>query len=125
MAVSCRTWVATPQWSWPRPTTTGRRCACCKPTSTGAQAAAADSGHDVVRIADALRRSPHIRSVAPAEPGDDTVWFIDATGVGYALSPTAVEPLPDGAQDEAYAWDPVAAAIGCHLDFVSAVSRST
>jgi len=79
-----------------------------------------DADHDVVRIADALRRSPHIRSVAAAEPGDDTVWFIDATGVGYALSLASVEPLPDAPQGEAYAWDAVAAAIGSHPDFVSA-----
>ncbi|MDQ1033921.1 hypothetical protein QFZ75_000337 [Streptomyces sp. V3I8] len=29
-----------------------------------------ETDHDVVRIADALRNSPHIRFVAPAELGD-------------------------------------------------------
>ncbi|MEC4020454.1 hypothetical protein [Streptomyces sp. H27-D2] len=78
-----------------------------------------DADHDAVRIADALRGSPHIRSVAAAEPGDETVWFADADGTGYELSLATVEPIPD-AQHVAYAWDAVAAAIGNHPDFVSA-----
>ncbi|MFK0121468.1 hypothetical protein [Streptomyces sp. NPDC090994] len=78
-------------------------------------------GHDVVRIAEALRRSPHIRSVDDVSPGDKAVWFRDAGGTGYTLSLTDVEPIPeDGPQGEAYAWDAVAAAIGNHPDFVSA-----
>ncbi|MGW2600024.1 hypothetical protein [Streptomyces klenkii] len=79
-----------------------------------------DADHDAVRIADALRGSPHIRLVADAEPGDETVWFTDANDVGYALSLTTVEPIPDGPQGEAFASDAVAAAIGNHPDFVSA-----
>jgi hypothetical protein len=80
-----------------------------------------DADHDVVSIADALRGSPHIRFAAAAEPGDETVWFTDANGIGYTLSLTDVEPIPeDGPQGEAYAWDAVAAAIGNHPDFVSA-----
>ncbi|MEV6319302.1 hypothetical protein [Streptomyces sp. NPDC051776] len=67
-----------------------------------------------MRIADALRGTPHIRFVAPAEPGDETVWFRDADGTGYELSLTSAEPIPD-AQPAAYAWDAVAAAIGNHL----------
>ncbi|WP_405787099.1 hypothetical protein OG753_03625 [Streptomyces sp. NBC_00029] len=74
---------------------------------------------DAVRIADALRGSPHIRFVAPVEPGDETVWFRDAEGIGYELSLTTVEPILD-AQHVADAWDAVAAAIGNHPDFVSA-----
>lgn len=78
-------------------------------------------GYDVVDIAEALRRSPHIRSVDDVSPGDKAVWFRDAGGTGYTLSLTDVEPIPeDGPQGEAYAWDAVAAAIGNHPDFVSA-----
>ncbi|MBC9730126.1 hypothetical protein [Streptomyces sp. TRM68367] len=78
-------------------------------------------GYDVVDIAEALRRSPHIRSVDDVSPGDKAVWFRDAGGTGYTLSLTDVEPIPeDGPQGEAYPWDAVAAAIGNHPDFVSA-----
>ncbi|MEU9396933.1 hypothetical protein AB0D86_43955 [Streptomyces sp. NPDC048324] len=78
-------------------------------------------GYDVVSIAEALRRSPHIRSVDDVSPGDKAVWFRDAGGTGYTLSLTDVEPIPeDGPQGEAYAWDAVAAAIGNHPDFASA-----
>lgn len=79
-----------------------------------------DADHDPVRIADALRHSPHIRSVADAEPGDETVWFTDAHDTGYALSLTTVEPILDDPQEVAYPWDAVAAAIGNHPGFVSA-----
>ncbi|WP_369267948.1 hypothetical protein [Streptomyces harbinensis] len=79
-----------------------------------------DADHDLVRIADALLGSPHIRSVTAVAPGDETIWFTDASGTRYALSLTTVEPIPDGPQDEAFAWDAVAAAIGNHPDFVSA-----
>ncbi|GAA2971961.1 hypothetical protein [Streptomyces enissocaesilis] len=78
-----------------------------------------DADHDAVRIADALRASPHITFVAPPEPGDETVWFRDADGIGYELSLTTVEPVPD-AECVAYAWDAVAAAIGNHPHFVRA-----
>lgn len=78
-----------------------------------------DADHDAARIADALRDSPHIRFVAPVEPGDETVWFCDADNVGFELSLTAVETIPD-APAKAYAWDAVAAAIGNHPDFASA-----
>ncbi|MEU0214856.1 hypothetical protein ABZ281_06875 [Streptomyces sp. NPDC006265] len=78
-------------------------------------------GYDVVAIAEALRRSPHIRSVDDVSPGDKAVWFRDAGGTGYTLSLTDVEPIPeDGPQGEAYPWDAAAAAIGNHPDFVSA-----
>ncbi|MEU1940980.1 MULTISPECIES: hypothetical protein [unclassified Streptomyces] len=63
-----------------------------------------DADHDVVRIAEALRRSPHIRTVDDASPGDEGVWFRDASGVGYALSLITVEPiLVDEPPGEAYA----------------------
>ncbi|MGW4758455.1 hypothetical protein [Streptomyces chartreusis] len=78
-------------------------------------------GYDVVAVAEALRRSPHIRSVDDVSPGDKAVWFRDAGGTGYTLSLTDVEPIPeDGPQGEAYPWDAVAAAIGNHPAFVSA-----
>jgi hypothetical protein len=79
-----------------------------------------DADHDVVRIADALRGSPHIRFVDATEPGDETVWFTDADGIGYELSLATMEPIPDAPQGVAHAWDAVAAAIGNHPDFVSA-----
>jgi hypothetical protein len=41
-----------------------------------------DADHDIVRIAEALRRSPHIRTVDDVEPGDEAVWFSDASGNG-------------------------------------------
>ncbi|MER5887014.1 hypothetical protein ABT160_24585 [Streptomyces sp. NPDC001941] len=78
-----------------------------------------DADHDAVRIADALRRSPHITFVAPASPGDETVGFRDADGTGFELSLTTVEPNPDG-ERAAYAWDAVAAAIGNHWHFIRA-----
>ncbi|MBM7057890.1 hypothetical protein [Streptomyces durocortorensis] len=79
-----------------------------------------DADHDAVRIADALRRSPHITFVAPAAPGDETVRFRDADGIGIELSLSAVEPDPD-AERVAYAHDAVAAAIGNHPHFIRAV----
>jgi hypothetical protein len=78
-----------------------------------------DADHDAVRIADALRRSPHITFVAPAAPGDETVWFRDADGTGFEISLTTVEPDPD-AERVAYAWDAVATAIGNHPHFIRA-----
>ncbi|MEV5083851.1 hypothetical protein AB0K74_35335 [Streptomyces sp. NPDC056159] len=60
---------------------------------------------DVVRVVDALRGSPHIRFVAGFGRGDEQVWFTDADGVGYALSLATVEPVPDEAQGEAFAWE--------------------
>ncbi|WP_030019418.1 hypothetical protein [Streptomyces monomycini] len=62
-----------------------------------------DTGHDVVRIAEALRCSPHIRSVDDAMPGDAAVWFRDASGVGHTLSLSAAEPImTDEPPGEAY-----------------------
>lgn len=78
-----------------------------------------NADHDAARIADALRGSPHIRFVAPVEPGDGTVWFTDADDIGYELSLTTVKPISD-AQHVAYAWDAVTSAIGNHPGFVSA-----
>ncbi|MYZ37241.1 MULTISPECIES: hypothetical protein [unclassified Streptomyces] len=78
-----------------------------------------DADHDAVRIADALRSSPHITFVAPAAPGDETVWFRDAYGTSFELSLATVEPDPDG-ERVAYAWDAVVAAIGNHRHFIRA-----
>lgn len=79
-----------------------------------------DADHDIVRIAEALRRSPHIRTVDDVEPGDEAVWFSDASGNGHTLSLASAEPLSDEHQGEAYAWDAVTAAIGNHPHFVHA-----
>ncbi|OEJ21768.1 hypothetical protein AR457_40745 [Streptomyces agglomeratus] len=80
-----------------------------------------DADHDVVRIAAALRGSPHIRFVDPVEPGDETVWFRDADGLGYELSLTTVEPIPDDEPPSTvHALDAAIAAIGNHPEFVSA-----
>ncbi|MBP5888810.1 MULTISPECIES: hypothetical protein [Streptomyces] len=80
-----------------------------------------DPGHDVVRIAEALRRSPHIHSVDDTMPGDAAVWFRDASGTGYTLSLSAPDPImTDEPPGEAYVWDAVAAAIGNHPNFVDA-----
>ncbi|MCM2424247.1 hypothetical protein [Streptomyces sp. RKAG293] len=79
-----------------------------------------DADHDVVRIADALRASPHIRSVTAAEPGEETIWFTDDHGTGFALALTGEEPCADDPQTVAYTWDAVAAAIGNHPHFVHA-----
>lgn len=78
-----------------------------------------DADHDAVRIADALRSSPHITFVAPAAPGDESVWFRDADGTGFEISLTTVEPDPE-AERVAYAWDAVVAAIGNHPHFIRA-----
>ncbi|MGA4846534.1 hypothetical protein ACOBQB_10690 [Streptomyces sp. G5(2025)] len=66
-----------------------------------------------------MRRSPHITFVAPAAPGDESVWFRDADGTGFELSLTTVEPDPE-AERVAYAWDAVVAAIGNHPHFIRA-----
>ncbi|MCA1222239.1 hypothetical protein [Streptomyces sp. 8L] len=66
-----------------------------------------------------MRRSPHIRFVAPAAAGEKTVWFRDADGTGFEISLAAVEPDPD-AERVAYAWDAVVAAIGNHPHFIRA-----
>ncbi|MFJ2575099.1 hypothetical protein ACIOYT_32380 [Streptomyces halstedii] len=39
-----------------------------------------DADHDPVRVADALRRSPHF-AAADADPGGDTVWFTTEAGI--------------------------------------------
>lgn len=83
-----------------------------------------DADHDAVRIAEALRRSPHIHTVDDVAPGDEAVWFRDASGVGHTISLTAVEPImTDEPQGEAYVCDAVAAAIGNHQDFVNATYK--
>ncbi|MEV2235826.1 hypothetical protein AB0H69_45755 [Streptomyces phaeochromogenes] len=101
--------------------TTSANTQLADPTSVDRDTRPLLDGYDVVAIAEALRRSPHIRSVDDVSPGDKAVWFRDAGGTGYTLSLTDVEPIPeDGPQGEAYPWDAVAAAIGNHPDFVSA-----
>ncbi|MFB7763610.1 hypothetical protein [Streptomyces xiamenensis] len=82
-----------------------------------------DADHDPVRIADALRRSPHITS-AQGEPGDDKIYFTTAAGAGFRLilrdgAPTGDDPLPAPDLTEA-----VAAAILNARDFVAAAPDS-
>ncbi|MEW2308915.1 hypothetical protein AB0918_09815 [Streptomyces sp. NPDC006864] len=53
-----------------------------------------DADHDAVRIADALRRSPHITFVAPAAPGDESVWFRDTDRDHRMSASTATRRVP-------------------------------
>ncbi|MFI2674092.1 hypothetical protein ACH5AU_31820 [Streptomyces albidoflavus] len=75
-----------------------------------------DADHDAVRIADALRSSPHITFVAPAAPGDgplnlNTITALTRTGNEYTLTLAAgYRPVDDQehatpAADVAYAAD--------------------
>ncbi|WP_044377344.1 hypothetical protein [Streptomyces noursei] len=89
------------------------------PAITPGKSPLPDADHDVVGIAEALRRSPHIRSVDDVSPGDETVWFRDADGTGFELSLTTMKPNSDP-ERAAYAWDAVASAIGNHPRFIRA-----
>ncbi|MCZ1012630.1 hypothetical protein [Streptomyces lydicus] len=75
-----------------------------------------DADRDAVRIADALRNSPHILS-AHAEPGDDTVTFATLSGAGYALTLRDAEPTTDDILPGPVLTETVAAAILNHPDF--------
>ncbi|MEU7183354.1 MULTISPECIES: hypothetical protein [Streptomyces] len=82
-----------------------------------------DADHDVVRIADALRGSPHILG-ADAEPGDDTVRFTSAAGISYTLTLEDAEPTDDDLLPEPVLTEALAAAILNALHFVIATPDS-
>lgn len=91
--------------------------------SPGAGEQPAAAGFDPVRVAAALRSSPHLAFVAPAGPGDESVWFRDTHGTGYALAPTTTtDPAfkAERTEGRVYAWDAVAAALGNHPHVASA-----
>ncbi|WP_331755470.1 hypothetical protein OG298_44475 (plasmid) [Streptomyces sp. NBC_01005] len=78
-----------------------------------------DADHDPVRIADALRRSPHFVA-ADAEPGDDTVRFTTEAGINYKLTLKDAEPTDDDLLLEPVLTEAIAAAILNHPGFVAA-----
>ncbi|MFF9352324.1 hypothetical protein [Streptomyces sp. NPDC014734] len=57
-----------------------------------------DADHDLVRVADALRRSPHF-AAADADPGGDTVWFTTEGG-GNFTDDLLPEPVLTGCVGE-------------------------
>ncbi|WP_216586533.1 hypothetical protein [Streptomyces brasiliscabiei] len=74
---------------------------------------------DAELIADALRRSPHIRA-ADAEPGD-TVRFTTTEGLSYKITLTSAAPLTDAPLDGPIPTEAAAAAILNHPAFVVAL----
>lgn len=82
-----------------------------------------DADHDPVRVADALRRSPHFRA-ADADPGGDTVWFTTEAGINYTLAFEDPEPTDDDLVPEPVLAEAIAAAILNHPGFVTADADS-
>jgi hypothetical protein len=78
-----------------------------------------DADHDPVRIADALRRSPHF-TAAGADAGGDTVWFTTEAGSNYTLTFKDAEPTDDALLTEPLLTEAIAAAILNHPGFVLA-----
>ncbi|MCG7527786.1 hypothetical protein MHW47_25545 [Streptomyces sp. OfavH-34-F] len=78
-----------------------------------------DADHDPVRVAEALRRSPHF-AAADADPGGDTVWFTTEAGINYTLTFKPPEPTDDDLLLEPIFTQAVAAAILNHPGFVVA-----
>ena len=78
-----------------------------------------DADHDPVRIAEALRRSPHF-TAADADPGGDTVWFTTEAGVNYTLTFKDPAPTDDDLLPEPVLTEAIAAAILNHPGFVLA-----
>jgi hypothetical protein len=77
-----------------------------------------DADHDLARVADALRSSPHVfgaRTVA----GQDRVTFTTAAGNGFDLSVHGAEPATDDLPAPGLT-EALAAAILNHPDFVVA-----
>ena len=75
-----------------------------------------DADHDAVRIADALRGSPHILG-ARAEPGSDRVTFTTLAGNGFDLTLQDAEPTTDDILPAPALTEALAAAILNHPDF--------
>ncbi|MFD0034079.1 hypothetical protein ACFVJK_38785 [Streptomyces sp. NPDC127172] len=82
-----------------------------------------DADHDLVRIADALRRSPHF-ATADADAGGDTVWFTTEDGINYTLTFKDAEPTDDDLLPEPVLTEAIAAAILNHPGFVTAKADS-
>ncbi|MBT2510048.1 hypothetical protein J7I98_30175 [Streptomyces sp. ISL-98] len=74
-----------------------------------------DADHDAVRIADALRDSPHVLG-AHAEPGEDRVTFTTLAGNGFDLTLQDVEPTTDDVLPSPARTEALAAAILNHPD---------
>ncbi|MEU1628296.1 hypothetical protein ABZ746_23790 [Streptomyces sp. NPDC020096] len=82
-----------------------------------------DADHDAVRIADALRNSPHILG-ANAQPGDDRVTFTTLAGNGFDLTLQNAEPTTDDVLPTPALTEALAAAILNHPDFYVATPDS-
>ncbi|MFD5372689.1 hypothetical protein [Streptomyces sp. NPDC127103] len=82
-----------------------------------------DADHDPVRVAEALRRSPHF-AAADADPGGDTVRFTTEVGFNYTLTFKDPEPTDDDLLHEPVLTEAVAAAILNHPGFVIADAES-
>ncbi|PZT73053.1 hypothetical protein [Streptomyces sp. AC1-42W] len=82
-----------------------------------------DADHDPVRVADALRRSPHF-AAADADPGGDTVWFTTEAGINYTLTFKEAEPTEDDLLPEPVLTEAIAAAILNHPGFTVADADS-
>jgi hypothetical protein len=82
-----------------------------------------DAGHDPVRVADALRLSPHF-AAADADPGGDTVWFTTEAGLNFTLTFQDPEPTDDDLLPEPVLTQAIAAAILNHPGFVTADANS-
>ncbi|MFH8350439.1 hypothetical protein [Streptomyces sp. NPDC018045] len=82
-----------------------------------------DADHDPVRVADALRRSPHF-AAADAAPGGDKVWFTTEAGINYTLTFKEAEPTDDDLLPEPVLIEAIAAAILNHPGFVVADAAS-
>ncbi|MFI6730122.1 hypothetical protein [Streptomyces atratus] len=82
-----------------------------------------DADHDAVRIADALRNSPHVIT-AHARPGEDRVTFTTLGGNGFALTLQDAEPTTDDILPSPVMTEALAAAILNHPDFYVATPDS-
>ncbi|WP_367141110.1 MULTISPECIES: hypothetical protein [Streptomyces] len=82
-----------------------------------------NADHDPVRIADALRNSPHILG-AHAEPGQDRVSFTTLAGNGFDLTLQDAEPTTDDILPAPALTEALAAAILNHPDFYVATPDS-
>lgn len=82
-----------------------------------------DADHDPVRVADALRRSPHFAAAA-ADPGGDMVWFTTEAGIHYMLTFEEAEPTGDDLLPEPVLTEAIAGAILNYPGFVAADAES-
>ncbi|MEU7031385.1 hypothetical protein AB0A60_32415 [Streptomyces sp. NPDC046275] len=82
-----------------------------------------DADHDAVRIADALRHSPHFLG-ADARPGEDRVTFTTLGGNGFDLTLQDADPTTDDVRRAPVMTEAIAAAILNHPHFVAATPDS-